>query len=57
MARIRTIKPEFWEDEDVGRLSPMARLLFIGSWSLADDEGLLTWSASFLKAKIGRAHV
>lgn len=35
MARIRTIKPEFWTDGDVMDLSPFARLLFIGSWNFA----------------------
>lgn len=39
MARIRSIKPEFWESESVGRLSRDARLLFIGLWSSADDHG------------------
>jgi hypothetical protein len=37
--RIRTIKPEFWVSESVGRLSRDARLLFIGLWSFADDSG------------------
>lgn len=37
--RIRTIKPEFWISESVGRLSREARLLFIGLWSFADDSG------------------
>jgi hypothetical protein len=37
--RIRTIKPEFWASESVGRLSRNARLLFIGLWSLCDDSG------------------
>ncbi len=41
MARIRTIKPEFWVSESVGQLSRNARLLFIGLWSLADDSGRL----------------
>lgn len=52
MARIRTIKPEFWEDEVVGALSMGARLLFIASWNLADDEGLLRWTAEYLKASV-----
>ena len=30
MARIRTIKPDFWTDEKVVELSAFARLLFIG---------------------------
>jgi hypothetical protein len=37
--RIRTIKPEFWQSESVGRLSRDARLLFIALWSFADDSG------------------
>ena len=37
--RIRSIKPEFWISESVGRLSRDARLLFIGLWSFADDSG------------------
>lgn len=35
MARIRTIKPEFWTDGEIMDLSPYARLLFIGSWNFA----------------------
>lgn len=50
MARIRTIKPEFWEDEQVGALCRDARLLFIAIWTNSDDEGLLRWSAPFLKS-------
>lgn len=50
MARIRSIKPEFWEDETVAVLGRDARLLFIACWNLADDEGLLRWTPEFLKA-------
>jgi len=50
LARIRTIKPEFWEDETIGTLSREARLLFLATLNLADDEGLLRWNAEFLKA-------
>lgn len=39
MARIRTIKPSFWSDDDVASLSRDARLLLIGLISMADDEG------------------
>ena len=41
MARIRTVKPEFFTSPDVARLSREARLLFIGTWSRADDHGYL----------------
>jgi hypothetical protein len=40
MARIRTIKPEFWKSEDIARLSRNARLTFIGLWSYVDDNGV-----------------
>ena len=39
MARIRTIKPEFWSSEQVMESRPLARLLFIGLWNFCDDGG------------------
>lgn len=39
MARIRTIKPEFWKDGKVMRLSEPCALFFIGLWNFCDDEG------------------
>jgi hypothetical protein len=39
MPRIRQIRPEFWSDEKVTRLSFGARLLLIALWSFADDHG------------------
>lgn len=51
MPRIRTIKPEFWEDETIGSLSRDARLLFACCLNTADDEGLLRWSAAYLKSQ------
>lgn len=51
MARIRTIKPEFWESESIGRLSMGARLLFLASLNLADDEGLLRWNEAYLSSQ------
>ncbi|KIP13847.1 hypothetical protein KY49_1557 [Burkholderia sp. MSHR3999] len=52
MARIRTIKPEFWTDEKVAMLSPAARLLFIGTWNYADDGGNIEYSSKRLKMQI-----
>lgn len=43
MARIRTVKPEMWQDEDLARCSPHARLLAIALLQLADSEGRLKW--------------
>ena len=39
MARIRSIKPEFWSSESITNLSREARLVYIGLWCFADDEG------------------
>lgn len=39
MARIRTIKPSFWADDSVNRLSWDARLVLIALISFADDRG------------------
>lgn len=50
MARIRTIKPEFWTSEQELSCSRDARLLFIGLWSFADDNGVN--EASYLSAKV-----
>lgn len=41
MSRIRTIKPSFWNDAKVVKLSFEIRLLFIGTWNFADDHGYL----------------
>ena len=39
--RARNIKPGFWENESIGKLTHTQRLLFIGLWCLADREGRL----------------
>lgn len=52
MARIRTVKPEFWSSEQVMECSPMARLLFIGLWNFCDDAGNHVASAKTVKAEI-----
>lgn len=52
MARIRTIKPEFWEDEKLAKLPVHARLLFIGTWNFADDNGVLLANLVLMKSHI-----
>jgi hypothetical protein len=52
MARIRSIKPEFWTSEQVTECSLNARLLFIGLWNFADDLGRMPMSAKSIKAKV-----
>lgn len=51
MARIRTIKPDFFTSEDIMALSPLARLLYIGTWLDADREGRLAWKLNTLKIR------
>lgn len=51
MARIRTIKPEFFTSEDIVSLSPMARLLYISTWCEADKEGRLIWKPRTFKLR------
>ncbi|NUQ80788.1 MAG: hypothetical protein HUU10_04180 [Bacteroidetes bacterium] len=41
MARIRSIKPTFFLDEEIANLPLLTRLLFIGLWTIADSEGRL----------------
>lgn len=41
MARIRTIKPEFWGDEKLAPMDTTTRLVFLGLISIADDAGRL----------------
>lgn len=52
MARIRSIKPEFWTDEIIVQLPFAARLLFIGIWNFADDHGGLQDSAERIRMQI-----
>ena len=52
MARIRTIKPEFWDDEKLSTLPYGCRLLFIGMWNFSDDAGFIRATEKFIKAKI-----
>lgn len=52
MARIRTIKPEFWTSEQILNLTIPARLLFIGLWNFCDDGGNHVASERALKAKV-----
>ncbi len=52
MSRRRMIKPEFFTDEKVINLPIPARLLFIGMWNHADDEGIFKDSPIQLKVQV-----
>jgi hypothetical protein len=52
MPRIRTIKPDFWTDEKIAELPIQSRLVYIATWSYADDYGVLRASMRLLKSQI-----
>jgi hypothetical protein len=52
VARIRTIKPEFFTSEQIIELRPLTRLLFIGMWPFCDDHGVHVASVKTLKVEI-----
>jgi hypothetical protein len=52
MARIRSIKPDFWTSEQIMECSLNARLLFIGMWNFADDLGRIPFSVKSIKASV-----
>jgi len=51
MARIRTIKPEFFTSEDIVALTPMARLLYIALWCESDKRGRMAWKPKTFKMR------
>lgn len=52
MARIRTIKPEFWRDEDLSSISAEAALLAIGLLNYADDEGYFSANKKLIECDV-----
>lgn len=52
MPRIRSIKPEFFTDENLCQLSPHHRLAFEGLWCYADKQGRLKDRPGYLKTMI-----
>ena len=52
MARKRMIDPGIWQSEDFGKLSNLAKIIFIGLFSLADDEGRGRANPTYLKSSL-----
>lgn len=46
------IKPKFWDDAKIGRISRDARLLYIGMWNFCDDLGVIRADSVWIKSKI-----
>ena len=52
MARKRMVDPNIWQSEDFSKLSTLAKLVFIGLFSLADDEGRGRANPMYLKSSL-----
>lgn len=52
MARMRSVKPEFWHDQEITRLPRDARLAYIGMWNLADEHARLQGDPRFIKGQL-----
>ena len=52
MSRIRTIKPDFWRDQDLSEISAEAALLAIGLLNHADDEGYFNANPKLIRADV-----
>ena len=52
MPRIRTLKPEIWQDEALGSCPPVARLLYIGLITQADDDGRFRAAPALVKSAV-----
>jgi len=52
MARSRNIKPGFFANDELADCLPLARLLFIGLWTIADRNGVLEYKPRKIKAQV-----
>lgn len=53
MARIRSLKPEFWDDRKLARATSRdARMLYMGLWNQADEHSRVNGDELWLKGRI-----
>lgn len=52
MARIRSVHPALFTDEAWVSCSPLARILYVGLWTDADDQGLFEWKPLQIKMRL-----
>lgn len=52
MARIRSVHPGLFTDEAWVSCSPLARILVLGLWTEADDQGVFEWKPLQIKMRI-----
>jgi hypothetical protein len=56
MARQRFVHPALWSDPDFGVITDSERILFVGLFSNADDEGRILASPAYLRALVWPYH-
>ena len=52
MPKMRGFKPDLWTDEDFVEVSPFARLLWLGMWNYACDNGHLADKSKQIKMRV-----
>lgn len=52
MARIRTVKPNHWNDKELPKISIQAHLLWIGMWNFSDDLGIIENDPLLIKSQV-----
>ena len=52
MARARNIKPGLFQNDLLGELCPLARLVFIGMWTIADFKGCIEFRPKMMKVQL-----
>ena len=52
MARIRSVHPSLFTDEAWVSCGPLARILYIGLWTDADDQGVFEWKPLQIKMRL-----
>lgn len=48
MPRGRIVRPEFWNDEKLSRTGPGTQLVYIATWNLSDDYGVVKGDSTWL---------
>lgn len=53
MARMRSLKPEFWADEELAcQLTRDERMLYLGLWNQADEHARVRGNPSYIKGQV-----
>ena len=52
MPRIRSVKPEHWNDKELPNISLPAHLLWIGMWNFSDDAGVIEADPLLIRSQV-----